>query len=149
MVSSRTSFHLELREVDTSWLLSTKSGQNVQNIVFLKTNARSGWDVFGNLYWRAKGIIIGKASCRVLTFLRDFVGDFIRDFDLRILFKSRLALHNKREFITYFARRWETRVFITRPKREKAEEIVKVSVSFSLALPTFPSVFPDECLDFA
>ena len=35
MVSSRTSFHLELREVDTSWLLSTKSGQNVQNFVFL------------------------------------------------------------------------------------------------------------------
>ena len=36
-------------------------------------------------------IVIGKASSRVLTFLRAFV----RDLDLRILFKPRLALENK------------------------------------------------------
>ena len=81
----------------------------------------SGWNVLETC------VIIGKASSRVLTFLRAFVCDFIRDFDLHILFKSRLALHNKREFITYFARRWERRVFITRPKREKARESPSLS----------------------
>ena len=48
---------------------------------------------------RTKGAIIGKVSYRVLVFLRAFVHDFIPDFDLRISFKSRLALQ------TYFARR--------------------------------------------
>ena len=87
-----------------------------RKIVNIKKNARYGWNVLGTC------VIIGKASRRVLTFLRAFVRDFIRDFDLHILFKSNLALHNKREFITYFATRWETWVFITRPKREKTRE---------------------------
>ena len=34
MVSSSTSFHSELREVETSRLLSTKSGQNFQSFFF-------------------------------------------------------------------------------------------------------------------
>ena len=42
-----------------------------------------------------KGVIIGNASCRVLTFPRDFVGDFIRDFDLRIFFNHVLYCTTK------------------------------------------------------
>ena len=41
---------------------------------------------------------------------------FVWDLDLHILLTSRLALHNKREFVAYFAKRQEIRVFIKRPR---------------------------------
>lgn len=46
MVSTSTSFHSELREVDTSRLLSTKSSQNFQNLFF--------WSLAANLICREK-----------------------------------------------------------------------------------------------
>lgn len=52
--------------------------------------------VYGNLHWRVL------ASNRVMTFNAGF---------RRILLTSRLALHNKREFLAHFAKRREIRVF--------------------------------------
>lgn len=51
---------------------------------------------YGNLHWRVL------ASNRVMTFNAGF---------RRILLTSRLALHNKREFLAHFAKRREIRVF--------------------------------------
>ena len=88
-----------------------------------------------------KGVIIGKASSRVLTFLRDFVRDFIRDLDLRILFKSCLALHctakGNLQHISQDVEKQESSSHGQKEKRRararaRAKEIVKVGVSFSL-----------------
>ena len=96
---------------------------------------------FGNLYRRAKGVIIGKASSRVLTFLRDFVRDFIRDLDLRILFKSCLSLHctakGNLQHISQDVKKQESSSHGQKEKRRvraraRAKEIVKVGVSFYL-----------------
>ena len=50
----------------------------------------------GNWYCRAKGVMMGKASSRVLTFSAGFVWDL----DLYILFTSRIALYNQMELKT-------------------------------------------------
>lgn len=62
-----------------------------------------------------------------------------------ILFTNCLVLHNKREFQAHFVEYWEIRVFIKRPKRDSCKQ-KKLKLSFFplLALPTFPSSFPDE-----
>ena len=54
-------------------------------------------------------------------------------------------LHYKREFQAHFIEYWEIRVFIKRPKRDSCKQ-KKLKLSFFplLALPTFPSSFPDE-----
>ena len=63
---------------------------------------------------RTKGVIIGKVSCRVLMFLRAFVRKHISQ-DVE---KQESSSHGQKE---------------NRRERARAEEIVKVSVSFSLA----------------
>ena len=119
---------------------------------------RYGWNVFGNLYRRAKDVIIGKASSRVLTFLRDFVRDFIRDLDLRILFKSCLALYctakGNLQHIFQDVEKQESSSHSQKEKRRvraraRVKEIVKVGVSFSLTcFSHFPSVFPPWIFGF-
>ena len=90
-------------------LLSTKSGQNAKNCYFViqfdlpKKNVKS---------YKEREIRLKDLFSRA----------FVWDLDLHILLTSRLALHNKREFVAYFAKRQEIRVFIKRPRREKSRE---------------------------
>ena len=88
-------------------LLSTKSGQNVQNCYFTIQ-----FDLPNVKSYKEREIRLKDRFSRA----------FVWDLDLQILLTSRLALHNKREFVAYFAKRQEIRVFIKRPRREKSRE---------------------------
>ena len=90
-------------------LLSTKSGQNVQNFYFaIQFEKLVQFDL------PKKNVKSYKE--REIRLKDLFSRAFVWDLDLHILLTSRLALHNKREFVAYFAKRQEIRVFIKRPR---------------------------------